>query len=623
MTIALALGLIGSSCSKNEDTQTPVVVQQGVAEFSLEFGIEETEEQQRSFQLSSSSGLSQMAEGTIVPVHLFFSKGTQVSYVKKDFKVTAHKTLHLDWTTATLNGFTNKEDLSDWYVCGYIGGTPEKTTIDNKKLNFSQSSLTKVDDGGTYSFAYPYAFAWTKFKWSQTAQKTGNPLMEVKFKPQGTLIRLRLSYKPTAAPYNYKVTGIGLTSTDLTTNASVQIGTATDKTHPAWVEATTTLSGNNSITPLTFKPEESKKDSYWLWAVQTKANTDVNFKIQIQGEPIYPTSGNIVKSLLKDTETKTITIKADKLHGVSPAYNVEFNPERPLLPIEFMANGDANGDKSEADDGFVRGSTYLPITNVYGSTNLGKLMKSNRYLPTTLDMTSVVWSSVPDNLDPTLSAQSVWYTWFNASYNYDNESGNTGRFESIRMLQDYSGTDATVSKLKYSNDELKALYASPVKGYIVYGLRLIGDGNKRLSAWRYESVQNSGIKVEAVYLGPKWEHVGDIAQKKALRHVINESFWTTKRASGEVITRYLNQSVAPNIFTRWISIADPEALTAAELGRYIVSTTADNRGVGYNYIEFDRKKVWKVNQRTGLTEKSHPRYLQGYVRFFKENPYND
>lgn len=627
MTVALALGLIASSCSQGKDDQPiEVQAQQGVAAFSLEVGIDQVEEQQRALSLTSDTGtplLSQMAVGTEVPVHLFFSNGTQVSYVQKNFKVTAHRTLRLSGATATLNGFTNNQDTRSWYVCGYIGGTPASTDVNNKKLDFSAESLKKVAAGDTYDIAYPYAFAWTSFKWADVAStdETRKPFKNLLFKPQGTLLRLRLAYRPTAAPYPYKVTKLGILSDDLTTTPSVQIAatTPTAGSLPAWTQSTTALNSDNDIEDIELSENTGTQHSYWFWAIQTKAATQATFQVKVTGEPVYPTTGNVVRSLLKSTETAKITLTVDKLQGVSPAYNVVFNPERPLLPIEFMAYGDANGDKSEAADGFNRGSTYLPNTNVYGS--LTTLMKDNRYLPTTLDMSSVQWSSVPDKTNPTLETSGRWYTWQSGSYDYSVPADawhlDARPYEAIEILQDYNGSDEAIKKLKYSNHNLKALYYHQA-GNVVYGLRLIGDGNKRLSAWRYERLAGSGIKIEAVYLGPKWEHVDKGNQ--ALQYVNKENFWTQKRTDNEVITRYLNQKTSG---ASWISIASYYELAHASLGRYIVSTTADNRNASYHYMEFDQAKVWKVRQREGLTERSHATRLQGYVRFFKLNPYKD
>lgn len=627
MTVALALGLIASSCSQGKDDQPiEVQAQQGVAAFSLEVGIDQVEEQQRALSLTSDTGtplLSQMAVGTEVPVHLFFSNGTQVSYVQKNFKVTAHRTLRLSGATATLNGFTNNQDTRSWYVCGYIGGTPASTDVNNKKLDFSAESLKKVAAGDTYDIAYPYAFAWTSFKWADVAStdETRKPFKNLLFKPQGTLLRLRLAYRPTAAPYPYKVTKLGILSDDLTTTPSVQIAatTPTAGSLPAWTQSTTALNSDNDIEDIELSENTGTQHSYWFWAIQTKAATQATFQVKVTGEPVYPTTGNVVRSLLKSTETAKITLTVDKLQGVSPAYNVVFNPERPLLPIEFMAYGDANGDKSEAADGFNRGNTYLPSTNVYN--NLSTLMKDNRYLPTTLDMSSVLFSSVPDQADPTTYDATRWYTWQDGSYDYSSREGAwhlTARsYEAIEIMQDYNGTDAVANKLKYSNHTLRAIYYHQA-GNVVYGLRMMSDDNKRLSAWRYERVAGSGVKIQAVYLGPKWEHANK--GNDALQYVRTERFWSTKEVEGEVITRYLNQR--PSNET-WYSIAAYNELTRANLGRYIVSTTADNRNASYHYMEFDQAKVWKVRQRAGLTERSHATRLQGYVRFFKLNPYKD
>lgn len=625
MSIALCLGLVASSCSQSKD-DLPIETesQQGLASFSLELGIDEVQERSRALSLTSDTGtpvLSQMAEGTEVPVHLFFHNGAQVSYVQKTFKVTAHKTLKLDWTTASLNGFTSNQDNRPWYVCGYIGGTPINTSVNNNGLHFSAQSLKKVVAGGQYDIAYPYAFPWKSFKWADVAStdQSRKPFKGLMFQPQGTLLRLRLTYRPTAAPYSYKVTRMGIKSSDLTTTPSVQIDTTapTAGSLPLWRQATTVINSDNDIEDVTLEANTST-DSYWFWAIQTKPSTEAKFQVSVTGEPEYPTTGNVVRSLLKQTETANITLSVDRQQGVSPAYNVVFNPERPLLPLEFMAYGDANGNKSEAADGFNRGNTYLPYTNVYNS--LSTLMKENRYLPTTLDMSSAQWSSVPDRLDPTVQSANSWFTWQYDPYDYSTSAWNRDSrpYEAIEILQDYTGSDEAVKKLKYSNHTLQSLYYHVTGGNVVYGLRLIGDGNKRLSAWRYERVSGSGIKIEAVYLGPKWEYLSE--GNLALRRVNNESFWATKRAENEVITRYLNQKPAG---AGWRSIASYYELTHANLGRYIVSTTADNRGESYHYMEFDQAKVWKVRQRAGLTERSYPTYLQGYVRFFKLNPYKD
>lgn len=633
MTVTLALGLIASSCSQGKDDQPiEVQAQQGVAAFSLEVGIDQVEEQQRALSLTSDTGtplLSQMAVGTEVPVHLFFSNGTQVSYVQKNFKVTAHRTLRLSGATATLNGFTNNQDTRSWYVCGYIGGTPASTDVNNKKLDFSAESLKKVAAGDTYDIAYPYAFAWTSFKWADVAStdETRKPFKNLLFKPQGTLLRLRLAYRPTAAPYPYKVTKLGILSDDLTTTPSVQIAatTPTAGSLPAWTQSTTALNSDNDIEDIELSENTGTQHSYWFWAIQTKAATEATFQVKVTGEPVYPTTGNVVRSLLKSTETAKITLTVDKLQGVSPAYNVVFNPERPLLPIEFMAYGDANGDKSEAADGFNRGLPYMPATHVYGETNQAKLMKDNRYLPTILDMSSVLFSSVPDTEDPFPENRKAWYTWKNASYDYSSPTQAwhlTSRpSESIEILHDYTGTDATIQKLKYSNHTLKSLYYHQNTTSVVYGLRLIGDGNKRLSAWRYERVAGSGVKMQAVYLGPKWEHVDK--GNNALQYVNKESFWATKEAEGEVITRYLNQKPT-GAANNWTSVSRYYELDKPTLGRYIVSKKADNRGVVYNYMEFDNTKVWKAQQQSTLPEgNAYRHWNNGFVRFFKLNPYEN
>lgn len=631
MTIALALGLVASSCSQSEDTKPELGVgQQGEAELSLEIGIDQVEERQRALNLTSSTGtplLSQMAVGTEVPVHLFFSNGTEVSYVQKNFKVTEHKTLVLKGAKATLNGFTSKTDARNWYVCGYIGGTPENSTVNNRKLNFSGGSLQKVSVGGEYSIAYPYAFAWKQFKWSETlaTEESRKPFNGLVFKPQGMLLRLRLTYSPTAAPYKYKVTHLGITSSDLTTSPTVVVptGSITGGSLPAWQQSTAALSLDNDIEDVTMSPNRGNPESYWLWAVQTKAATEAKFKVSVTGEAEYPQTGNVVRSLLKKTETADITVPTQMLEGSSPAYNIAFNPERPLLPIDFMAYGDANGNKSEAADGFVRGSSYFPNRDVYNS--LSTLMKENRYLPTILDMSSVQWSSVPDEANPFPEDAGRWYTWKNASYDYSDPAQSwhlTSRsYEAIEILQGYTGNDATIKKLQYSNHTLKALYYHQNATNVVYGLRMIGDGNKRLSAWRYERVSGSGIKIEAVYLGPKWEHASKGNQ--ALQYVSNESFWTSKRTDKEVITRYLNQKPT-GAANNWVSVSRFKELDRASLGRYIVATKADNRGVVYNYLEFDNTKVWKAQQQSTLPERTtYANWNNGFVRFFKINPYLD
>lgn len=609
-----------------------------LAKVSLEIGINESSSDARSLSVTSQGGkpmLSQMTPGQEIWVHLFFSNGTQTSYNKQKFTVTKNQTLRLENVDIPLKGFTSDADLRDWYICGYIGGTATSENIDNKEVKFDGNPWLKPKEGEAYTLAYPYAFPWTKFQWKDLKATTGTKtiLEQIRFKPQGKLVRLRLTYQPTAAPYQYNLTGVTVNTEGIGTNPSIKIPSGAAPvagSYNAFTSASSNAALSYPISSITMKEGEST-DTYWCWIPCDESMAAPKFSVNVKGEPIYPSSGNVIKSLLKETQTATISI-ADKHPGVSPAYNVKFNPERPLLPIEFMAYGDANGDKSEAEaDNYKLGNEYLPST-VYQYTGSGVLPKSNRYLPSPLDMTSVIFSSVPDDRDPSVHASdpqannSSWFSFSDAVYNYDNEKN--ARTEEIRIQQAYSDSDAKISKLKYSHS-LKSKYtvsSKETKMRIVYGLRLIGDGNKRLSAWRYQYEDNKGIKIEAVYLGPKWEHASKVAAHQALQYVNNENFWTNKRASGEVIRRYLNIPNTNDQYKEFWSIAENGDLAHRSLGRYVVSKEPDNRGKVYNAVEFDYHKVIKVRQREGGHRHSEARDRQrniSYVRFFKTNPYQD
>lgn len=598
ISLCLLCGLSLPSCDKAQDapevTEQSDQVASGEINLNLQIGIEEQEDL-RSLELTSTMGkplLSAMQEGQEVEVHLFFSNKTNTTYAKRNFKL---KDGHLKLVDGkiSLRGYTNDQDTRDWYVTGYIGGTPTNTTPTNTGLTFEGArTFAHIAEGEKVKLATPYAFAWTKFKMTQLADINTNPLLSgIKFKPQGTLLRLKFSYTPTAAPYPYKLKSFKLVPASVSNLASVSYSQPTEGGFMSLVPSTNSLGATSIEASDATLTSGQTTGNYWMWIA---GKTGAKFKLELTGEPVYPTSGHVIKSLLTTTATGDISLA--NTGGRSPSYNIKFNPERPLLPIEFMAEGDANGNGSEvAGNGFNPGGIYqegsLPTP------------KNNRYAPTDYDLTSVLFSSKPDASYNT-SDYSTWISMYSVGHNYETE--NIIRAENIRMLEGYSGS----SLFKYNNSLNTRLQAT--QGVrVTYGLRLIGDGNKRLSAWRYEYVVDKGIKIEAVYLGPKWEHLADIESKQALRHITNEAWWDKHRTNGDVITRYLN--VKDGLLANVIS-------DTPKLGRYF--TTG---GSTYKYVEFNATtQVYKGNTyKSYILNAKKKAVRDGYIRYFRINPYLD
>lgn len=300
------------------------------------------------------------SDGELVDVHTILksSTGTAVAKTLKWKYVASKKKLVLsqsDGHDITVSGFNNDSGVK-WYISGLIGGDLAGT-----KVEFMGTRVVKGVDGNAGdalgSMSVPYAFGWTELTINTSSPKDGNnshkyaevpTSKNVKFKPMGSMLAVKLGTNQPAGSYTFTPKGFTISSNAWGDQGSFELNTTIPSTNPhtslpTWKESScagsmyyTFASGEE---PGTIAHNQTTGKTYYVWVIShtTQPTAAADVRVMLKGESSRPetvTYKDYTNTWFTDYTTKAGTqgkVTQGKVHPLTAKAS-----HRVALPIEYV-----------------------------------------------------------------------------------------------------------------------------------------------------------------------------------------------------------------------------------------------------------------------------------------------
>lgn len=389
LMLAIATGVF-VSCSQDatEPSVSPETGETVTLNLSVEVSVDNEEVRALNHKLGENSHgqivpMPEFADGEEVEVYTVIKSdrsGATPTIAALKWKYDAAKkklVLRSSTHDLTIANFNN-DNSTKWYISGFIGGA-----LNGTQIEFMGTRVLKGFDGNAGealgSMDIPYAFGWTELTIETNKGKTANSNSyrfakvdtekNVKFKPLGTLLAVKLGNKQPAGAYTFTLKGFTLSSNAWYDQGAFELNTAIPATDPQkklpeWKESTcagdmyyTFASGHE---PGAIAPNAELDKTHYVWVMpnQVVPTGAADVRVMFKGTSSRPETADYKDytniwftdyttvgkaSQGKVTEGKVQTLRANASHRLS-------------LPIEYVTEYALAGG-----DGFTSVPAMSPL----------------------------------------------------------------------------------------------------------------------------------------------------------------------------------------------------------------------------------------------------------------------
>lgn len=608
---ALALALWGfSSCSQDSsDMNGSTTGGETVSiRLSAEVSVDAEEARALSHKLGTNAGgevvpMPEFTDGQEVEVHTILKSSTGINAAKtlKWKYVAAKKKLVLspaDGHDIPVSGFNNDNGVK-WYISGLIGGDLAGTRVE-----FMGTRVVKGVDGNAGdalgSMSVPYAFGWTELTINTSSPKDGNnshkyaavpASTDVKFKPMGSMLAVKLGTAQSAGAYTFTPTGFRIYSSAWLDQGTFELNTDIPSTNPhtslpkwreGWCIRSMYFTFASGEEPGTIAHNQTTDKTYYIWVMPNQYQpTRGAVSVLLEGTSSRPetaTYRDYTNTWFTDYKTKAGTqgkVTQGKVHPLTAKAS-----HRVALPIEYvteynLAGGPTIASTTNPQPAGLTGS--LRFANSHSNDQSGyynwykvKGRHDATYNPDTRNLQAEVDATFgADKYDiPTIDQWSaavpprshlIW-TGAERLNEADYVRFGSGPDELRRTyLSDYSKafstnnatSDATIYAIRFkarpsagSICPFVPVENSPTSGLLVNGYELTTD-DKMKCAYRFRRVggrqdwetswgtttnNTNRLAVDVVYLGEE-------STPTELATISNDAWWSAKASENKVISR--------------------------------------------------------------------------------------
>lgn len=530
-TLSLGLVVFLASCSQdrgNEELLTTATEKNQTEKVNLTIDAEIDDENLRSLSGTFSKDnnwkpvITKLQKGQKVNLNLVFSDGRNVSYQNNLVFTVVNDEGKLSFS-GDIN-ISNYSTARAWYVTAIYGGAYENNKYGYAPQMYELGESVQEFKIGTGNGALniPYMSGWTRVTNAVTAERKTISVFNVKLRPQGYLLRLKLKNK---RDHKLSVRRFLSANDDILFNADFSLDTNSSALQAgAYPVAKLRPNGNHDegngryigggagvdLDRGDTAPTESK--TYLVWVMpNSKLTTSKEFTLNAihykQGaEWIFPFK-------------ITLQPGTDGVGGISSLKTLNFpndhKPYRTLYDIDYIAKGNMKADGSEAAEGEVG------YNNTWAHYNT-RIRKNANIRKHGDDMTSNNWLAL---LPRSGTQNGVYYDGGSATDGYEFFSSNSGSA--------VTGTVGSNFRL-YDNGPISNYYRSTIgTARILYAVRDMPTSQSpgKKGAFRYELSRNGNLLIEMVHLQ------SNLNISKTINDVNNEAYWATARQYGEVVKR--------------------------------------------------------------------------------------
>lgn len=338
---ALLLGALGLvSCSKDEDPQQ---ADKSRVAGTLALDLSGAFDGMKSLTLDMDQDMPPFThqEGvTDWTTHCFIRNATGSSqyYAEVKWKVTNSTTrsikLESDTHVITLQTISGESTVlpqngETWYIAGIAGGGT--LSPDRKSVTFAPRSWLNMDTRTSNEMSIPIAFGWTEFKVDEAGTA---PKVQVTFKPQGSLLRLKLdNTKQKNGGYFNVIERMEFKSNAITQDGSFDYSLsgaprATYTSIPRFVY--TDPLGTEEDFSMDISIKRGQVGNYLLWAMPREAQPATGYRTSLKVGPYRLYHPGL-------PTTRTRIADRTKPYRSSYAYAHNIDVDHPIIPLKYLA----------------------------------------------------------------------------------------------------------------------------------------------------------------------------------------------------------------------------------------------------------------------------------------------